>query len=109
MSGLGSDRLVRGALESGHPWLLQTLVRVSKNALAPAIGYALSRWTALARYYSDGRIEIDNDGAEKALRLWLLGRKNFGSDGGGERVAPMQFGRIIAIAFCTGDWRAQPL
>jgi hypothetical protein len=55
-----------------------------------AIHYALSRWDALVRYSDDGRIEIDNNAAERALRPVALGRKNYlfaGSDTGGERVA----------------------
>ena len=57
-----------------------------------AIGYALTRWTALTRYRDDGRIEIDNNAAERALRGVALGRKNYlftGSDAGGERAALM--------------------
>jgi hypothetical protein len=52
--------------------------------------YALSRWVALTRYIADGRIEIDNNPAERALRAVALGRKNYlfaGSDSGGERAA----------------------
>ena len=55
-----------------------------------AIGYALNHCQALIRYASDGRIEIDNNAAERALRAVALGRKNFlfaGSDAGGERAA----------------------
>src|SRR5882724_12678919 len=49
-------------LESLRTWLQQTLARVSKKSeLAQAIGYVLGRWTALTRYCSDGRIEIDNN------------------------------------------------
>jgi transposase len=45
------------------------LARVSKKSqLAQAIGYVLTRWTALTRYCGDGRIEIDNNAAERALR-----------------------------------------
>ena len=68
-----------------------TLQQLSKkSALAEAIRYALVRWDALARYVSDGRIEIDNNAAERALRTVALGRKNYlftGSDEGGERAA----------------------
>ena len=78
-------------LESLHEWLRQTLARVSKKSeLAKAIGYVLTRWTALTRYRDDGRIEIDNNAAERALRVVALGRKNYlfsGSDAGGERAA----------------------
>jgi hypothetical protein len=63
--------------------MLSTLSRKSKTALA--IRYALSRWTALTRYIDDGRVEIDNSAAERALRAVALGRKNYlfvGSDEG---------------------------
>ena len=55
-----------------------------------AVRYALGRWEALLRYRDDGRLEIDNNAAERALRVVALGRKNFlfaGSDGGGESAA----------------------
>ena len=61
-----------------------------KSPLALAIRYALTRWTALTRYRDDGRIEIDNNTAERALRVVALGRKNYlfcGSDAGGDRAA----------------------
>ena len=78
-------------LKSLREWLRYTLTRVSKKSqLAQAIGYVLTRWTALTRYVDDGRIEIDNNAAERALRAVALGRKNFlfcGSDAGGERAA----------------------
>ncbi len=75
---------LRGWLEK----MLSTLSRKSETALA--IRYALSRWTALTRYIDDGRVEIDNNAAERSLRAVCLGRKNFlfaGSDDGGERAA----------------------
>jgi len=72
-------------------WLDATLKQLSqKSALAEAIRYALARWEALTRYSTDGRIEIDNNAAERALRTVARGRKNFlfaGSDMGGERAA----------------------
>lgn len=78
-------------LEQLHAWLSQTLTQVSKkSALGGAITYALNRWQALVCYCDDGRIEIDNNAAERALRAVALGRKNYlfvGSDAGGERAA----------------------
>jgi len=78
-------------LDEFHAWLLDTRRQLSKKSgLADAIGYALNHWQALIRYASDGRIEIDNNAAERALRAIALGRKNFlfaGSDAGGERAA----------------------
>jgi transposase len=81
-----------GPLLSGmHGWLHATLATLSKKSeLAGAIKYALSRWAALTRYRDDGRLEIDNNAAERALRACALGRKNWlfaGADAGGERAA----------------------
>lgn len=72
-------------------WLERELARQSAKSLtAVAIRYALSRWTALSRYLDDGRIEIDNNAAERAIRPVTLGRKNWlfaGSNDGGARAA----------------------
>ena len=71
--------------------MTQTLTQVSaKSPLALAIGYAMSNWTALVRFASDGRIEAENNAAERALRVVAIGRKNFlhlGSDAGGNSAA----------------------
>ena len=56
-------------------WFEQTLARVSKKSeLAVSIRYALTRWVALTRFIDDGRVEIDNNAAERALRCVALGR-----------------------------------
>lgn len=74
-------------------WMDQTLAATSvKSALARAILYSQRRWAALTRYAGDGRIEIDNNAAEREIRAVALGRKNWlhaGSDAGGERAAAM--------------------
>lgn len=81
----------RPLLISLHDWLQETLRGLSqKSALAEAIRYALRLWPALIRYAGDGRIEIDNNAAERSLRAIAVGRKNYlfaGSDAGGERAA----------------------
>ncbi|MDN0077429.1 transposase [Crenobacter sp. SG2303] len=61
-----------------------------KSETTAAIQYALNRWEALIWYAEDGRIEIDNNAAERALRGVTLGRMNFivNEPGcGGERAA----------------------
>ena len=72
-------------------WLEAALPKLSgKSDLAAAMRYALNRWDALTRYAHDGRIEIDNNAAERSIRGIALGRKNYlfaGSDKGGERAA----------------------
>jgi len=81
----------RPLLDSMRVWLEATLAKLSrKSDTAAAIRYALSRWSALTRYVDNGQLEIDNNAAERALRVVALGRKNFlfaGSDSGGERAA----------------------
>lgn len=62
----------------------------SKSALAKAIRYSLSLWPSLTRYTKDGRLEICNNAAERAMRPLAIGRKNWlfaGSDTGGQRAA----------------------
>ena len=81
----------RPSMESLKQWMEETLLKLSKKSLTTkAIRYALGRWEALMRFCDDGRIEIDNNAAERSLRAVVLGRKNFlfaGSDAGGERAA----------------------
>src|SRR5215471_13535799 len=78
-------------LESLHDWFEVSLTKLSrKSDTTAAIRYALTLWSALIRYCDDGRLEIDNNAAERALRVVTLGRKNYlfaGSDAGGERAA----------------------
>lgn len=85
------QRFAAPLLDAMHAWLTHTLATVSiKSALAEAIQYSLNRWQSLTRYSEDGRIEIDNNTAERAMRAIVLGRKNYlfaGSDAGGERAA----------------------
>ena len=78
-------------LASLRSWFEATLLQLSrKSDTTAAIRYALSRWDALLRFCEDGRLEIDNNAAERSLRGVALGRKNYlfaGSDSGGERAA----------------------
>ena len=61
-----------------------------KTPLAAAIRYAQKRLPKLTPYLTDGRTEIDNNTAERAMRPIALGRKNYmfvGSDAGGKSAA----------------------
>jgi hypothetical protein len=81
----------RPVLDELKAWMGETLAQVSaKSPLALAIGYCVSNWSALVRFVDDGRIEAENNAAERALRAVALGRKNFlhlGSDNGGNSAA----------------------
>jgi transposase len=62
----------------------------AKGELAAALRYARARWAALTRHLDDGRLELSNNAAERAIRPLALGRKNWlfaGSDAGGQRAA----------------------
>lgn len=80
-------------LERLRDWLTITRTQVlDKGLMAKAIDYALSNWAALTRYCHDGRLAIDNNAAERALRSVAVGRKNwifFGNVRGGETAAVM--------------------
>src|SRR5208283_1299413 len=81
----------RPIIDALEPWLRDKLALISqKTKLAEAIRYALSRWDGLTRFIDDGRIEIDSNVVERAIRPIALNRKNAlfaGSDGGAENWA----------------------
>ena len=61
-----------------------------KSEMAKAIAYGTKRWAALTCFLDDGRLEIDNNIAERAMRSIAVGRRNWlfaGSKIGGERAA----------------------
>ena len=109
--GQPPDRRLAVRQERARP-LLDELKRVldtslgrisSKSSLAQAIRYATSRWDALSRFITDGRLEMSNNAAERAIRPLALGRKNYlfaGADAGGERAAVLY--TIIETAKLNG-------
>ena len=74
-------------------WADGVLAQISaRSPLAEALRYAVKLRPALLAYTEDGRLEIDNNPAENALRGVCLGKKNWlfaGADCGGERAAAM--------------------
>ncbi len=74
-------------------YLEASLTKVSrKSDLAKAINYSLNRWEALCRFAGDGRLEMTNNAAERAIRPLTLGRRNWtflGADSGGDRAAAL--------------------
>jgi transposase len=74
-------------------WAEETVCTLSrKSELAKAFRYMRARWPALVRCFDDGRLALDNNPAERALRCVAIGRKNYlfaGSDAGGHRAAAM--------------------
>jgi len=48
-----------------------------KSPLGTAVSYALTHWNALNLYLNDGRLEIDNNRAERSIKPFVIGRKNW--------------------------------
>ena len=76
----------RPVVEALHAWLQAHLGRVSAASdLAKAIRYALRHWPGLTVFLDDGRVEMDSNVVERAIRPVAINRKNAlfaGSDGG---------------------------
>jgi hypothetical protein len=74
-----------------HEWLNAEIPKLlPKSPIATAVRYALRHWQALHRYTEQGYLNIDNNAAERALRVVALGRKNWlfaGSEQGGRNAA----------------------
>ena len=74
-------------------WADETVCQLSrKSELAAAFRYMRGRRAALSRCFDDGRLALDNNPAERALRCVAIGRKNClfaGSDAGGRRAAAL--------------------
>jgi transposase len=87
-----------------HSWLTAQLGRVSgKSTLAEAIRYALRHWQGLVLFLEDGRLELDTNTVERAIRPIALGRKNSlfaGSDGGARHWAIVA--SLVATAKLNG-------
>ena len=78
-------------VEALHAWLQDHVGRVSAaSGLAEAIRYALRHWPGLVVFLGDGRVEMDTNPVERAIRPVAINRKNTlfaGSDGGARHWA----------------------
>jgi len=76
-----------------------------KSPMGQAIGYARGQWQALIRYTQDGLLSIDNNLAERTLRMVAIGRKNWlfvGHDNGGRRAAVI-YSLVASCKLCGLD------
>jgi transposase len=68
----------RPILEGYLAWLRQQRSRtLPKSMLGQAITYSLNQWDKLSAFLSDGRLEIDNNRSERAIKPFVIGRKNW--------------------------------
>ena len=59
-------------------WLDKNLEQSTPHQLLhKAISYTLNQWTKLVTYLEEGRINIDNNRAERAVKVFVIGRKNW--------------------------------
>lgn len=80
-----SDKIKQHRLEKAtpildelHQWLCLNKTKVPpKSPIGKAIDYALRRWPYLTTYLQDGRLEIDNNRTERAIKPFAVGRKNW--------------------------------
>ena len=74
-----------------HAWLTEQLSRIpGASTLAKAIRYALNHWSGLVLFLEDGRLELDTNTVERAIRPVTIVRKNAlfaGNDNGGRHWA----------------------
>ncbi|CAN5300170.1 IS66 family transposase [soil metagenome] len=69
------------------------------NGLMKAVAYTLKHWIALTRFLKDPDLDVDNNASERAIKDFILSRKNFlfaGSDDGGKAMAIL----LSLIATC---------
>ena len=67
-----------------------------KSALGKAIYYLLEQWSYLTRYLEDGRLELSNNRAERSIKPFVMGRKNwlFANTPGGAQASAMIYSLI---------------
>jgi transposase len=78
-----------------------------KSPLGEAVTYARNQWSALTVYVTDGDLAIDNNTAERAIKPYALGRKNwlfFGSDRGGRTLAILSGFTATCKEFGINPW-----
>lgn len=85
------QRFSKPVVEALRPWLETCLHDLpTASDLARHIRYGLKRWDGLTRFLSDGRLEMDSNAVENAIRPVPLTRKNAlfaGSDDGAKTWA----------------------
>jgi transposase len=65
-------------LDQFKAWLDQSAQQVPpKSAVGKAVAYSLGQWDKLVRYIEDGHLQIDNNRAERAIKPFVIGRKNW--------------------------------
>ena len=75
----------KGRLEKSKPILDEMLIwlkfqkprMLPKSAFGKAVTYCLNQWDSLNLFLEDGRLEVDNNRAERSIKVYVIGRKNW--------------------------------
>jgi len=84
-------------LDQFKAWLDKSALQVPpKSAIGKAIAYSLGQWSKLERYIEDGNLQIDNNRAERAIKPFVIGRKNwlFSNTANGAQASAMLYSLI---------------
>ena len=76
--------------------------------MGKAISYALGQWESLEVYLKDGRIEIDNNLVENAIRPTALGKKNWLFFGDAEAGTAALYSTPSSNAAAVAAWNPTP-
>ncbi|MCP5005804.1 MAG: IS66 family transposase [Planctomycetes bacterium] len=91
-------------LDEFKRWLDKSSEQVPpKSAVGKAISYSLKQWSKLVRYIDDGHLSIDNNRAERAVKPFVIGRKNwlFSNTGNGATSSAVLYS-VIETAKANG-------
>jgi transposase len=102
------QREAKPLLDTLADWLdREARTAIPKTPIHEAFTYALNQWAALNVYITDGDLAIDNNIAERAVKPFAIGRKNwmfFGSDRGGQTLATLASFTATCELFKINPW-----
>ncbi len=84
----------RPLLDQFKDWLDKSALQLPpKTAMGKAVAYSLNQWPKLVRYIEHGRLIIDNNRAERAIKPFVIGRKNwlFSNTANGARASAIHY------------------
>jgi transposase len=102
------QREAKPLLDALADWLdRESRSAIPRTPIAEAFTYAINQWAALTVYATDGDLAIDNNIAERAIKPFAVGRKNwlfFGSDHGGQTLATLASFTATCELFKINPW-----
>lgn len=90
------ERLSKPMIDEFYNWI-ESLNVLPNTLLGKAVYYAQSQRKYLIRYLLDGRLEISNNRAERSIKPFVIGRKNwiFNNTPGGARASAIYYSLVM--------------